>query len=64
MTKLEILSKLSTLISIMKDTSNTFVTRELEYITEELIRQWNESDVYYEEMRQELNYKQRNSKDV
>ena len=64
MTKLEIINKLSTCISIMKDTSNTFVTRELEYITEELIRQWNESDVYYEEMRQELNYKQRNSKDV
>ena len=63
MTKLEILNKLSTCISIMQDTSNTFVTRELEYITEELIRQWNESDVYYEEMRQELNYEQRNSKD-
>ena len=63
MTKLEIINRLSTCISIMKDTSNTFVTRELEYITEELVKQWNESDVYYEEMRQELKYEQRNSKE-
>ena len=63
MSKTEIINRLSTCISIMQDTDNTFVTRELEYIAEELVKQWNESDVYFEQIRQELNYEQRNSKE-
>jgi hypothetical protein len=59
MTKIEILNRISTCISIMQNTDNTFVTRELETISEELIRQWNESDLYFEQIRQELNYEQR-----
>ena len=56
MTKVEIINRLSTCISVIQDTDNTFVTRELEYISEELVRQWNESELYYEQIRQELNY--------
>tara|TARA_R110000823_G_scaffold3614_2_gene13714 strand:+ start:1135 stop:1314 length:180 start_codon:yes stop_codon:yes gene_type:complete len=58
------LNKLSTCISIMQDTDNTYVTRLLEEIGEELVKQWNESDMYLDQIRQELNYEQRNNKEI
>ena len=64
MTKIEIINKLEVCISIMKDTENTFVTRQLEEIAKDLVKQWNESDWYLEEIRQELNYEQRNHKEI
>ena len=64
MTKIEIINKLEVCISIMKDTENTFVTRQLEEISKDLVKQWNESDWYLEEIRQELNYEQRNHKEI
>ena len=63
MTKAEVINRINICISIMQDTDNTFVTRELEYIAEELVKQWNESDVYFDQIRQELNYEQRNRKE-
>ena len=41
------LNKLEVCISIIKETENTFVRRTLEEVAEELVKQWNESDVYY-----------------
>ena len=64
MSKTEMLNKLSTCISIMQDTDNTYVTRLLEEIGEELVKQWNESDMYLDQIRQELNYEQRNNKEI
>ena len=63
MTKIEMLNKLEVCISIIKETENTFVKRTLEEVAEELVKQWSQSEVYYEEIRQELNYEQRNSKE-
>ena len=63
MSKTEMLNKLSTCISIMQDTDNTYVTRQLEEIAEELVKQWNESDMYLDQIRQEIGYEQRNDKD-
>ena len=63
MSKTEMLNKLSTCISIMQDTDNTYVTRLLEEIGEELVKQWNESDMYLDQIRQEIGYEQRNDKD-
>ena len=63
MSKTEMLNKLSTCISIMQDTDNTYVTRLLEEIAEELVKQWNESDMYLDQIRQEIGYEQRNDKD-
>ena len=63
MSKTEMLNKLSTCISIMQDTDNTYVTRLLEEIGEELIKQWNESDMYLDQIRQEICYEQRNNKE-
>ena len=64
MSKTEMLNKLSACISIMQDTDNTYVTRLLEEIGEELVKQWNESDMYLDQVRQELNYEQRNNKEI
>jgi hypothetical protein len=55
MKKTEILNRLEICIAVMKDTENTFVTRELKEIREELVKQWNESDMYYEEIKQVIN---------
>jgi hypothetical protein len=63
MSKTEMLNKLSTCISIMQDTDNTYVTRLLEEIGEELVKQWNESDMYLDQIRQEIGYEQRNNRD-
>jgi hypothetical protein len=63
MSKTEMLNKLSSCISIMQDTDNTYVTRQLEEIAEELVKQWNESDMYLDQIRQEIGYEQRNDKD-
>jgi hypothetical protein len=64
MSKTEMLNKLSTCISIMQDTDNTYVTRLLEEIGEELVKQWNESDMYLDQIRQEIGYEQRNNKEI
>jgi hypothetical protein len=63
MSKTEMLNKLSACISIMQDTDNTYVTRLLEEIAEELVKQWNESDMYLDQIRQEIGYEQRNDRD-
>jgi hypothetical protein len=55
MSKTKILNRIEICIGVMKDTENTFVTRELKEIREELVRQWNESDLYYEEIKQVIN---------
>ena len=59
MTKIEMLNKLQMCISIMQDTDDTYVTRTLEAIAESLVKEWSESDMYFEQIRQELNYEQR-----
>jgi hypothetical protein len=64
MTKIEMINGLSNCISIMQDTDNTYVTRTLESIAESLVKEWSESDMYFEQIRQELNYEQRNNKEI
>jgi hypothetical protein len=59
MTKIEMINALSNCISIMQDTDNTYVTRTLEAIAESLVKEWSESDMYFEQIREELNYEQR-----
>jgi len=55
MTKVEIIKALSNCISIMQDTDNVYVIRTLETIAESLVKEWNESDIYYEEIKQAIN---------
>jgi len=55
MTKIEMINGLTNCISIMQDTDNIYVTRTLETIAESLVKEWNESDIYYEEIKQAIN---------
>jgi len=56
MDKLQILFKLETCISIIKETDNVYVRKQLEEIAEALVKDWNESDAYAEQIREVLNY--------
>ena len=56
MDKQEILAKLEICISILENTDNLYVRKQLEYIAESLVKDWNESDAYAQEIREVLNY--------
>ena len=56
MDKLQILFKLETCISILENTDNVYVRKQLELIAEALVKDWNESDDYAQQIRDVLNY--------
>ena len=56
MDKLQILFKLETCISIIKETDNVYVRKQLELIAEALVKDWNESEAYAQQIRDVLNY--------
>jgi hypothetical protein len=56
MDKQEILAKLEICISILETTDNLYVRKQLEYIAEALVKDWNQSDIYAQEIREVLNY--------
>jgi hypothetical protein len=56
MDKQEILAKLEICISILETTDNLYVRKQLEYIAKSLVKDWNESDIYAQEIREVLNY--------
>ena len=58
MDKQEILAKLEICISILETTNNLYVRKQLEYIAESLVKDWNQSDAYAQEIREVLNYDQ------
>lgn len=56
MDKQEILAKLEICISILENTDNLYVRKQLEHIAEALVKDWNQSDAYAQEIREVLNY--------
>ena len=56
MDKQEILAKLEICISILETTDNLYVRKQLELIAEALVKDWNESDDYAQQIRDVLNY--------
>ena len=56
MDKLQILFKLETCIEVMKTTDNVYVRKQLEEIANALVKDWNESDAYVQQIREVLNY--------
>jgi len=56
MDKLQILLKLETCISIIKETDNVYVRKSLEEIAEALVEQWNTEDIYMQEIKNVLGY--------
>ena len=55
MDKLQILFKLETCISILENTDNVYVRKQLELIAEALVKDWNESEAYAQQIREVLN---------
>jgi hypothetical protein len=56
MDKQEILAKLEICISILENTDNLYVRKQLEYICDALVKDWNQSEAYAQEIREVLNY--------
>ena len=56
MNKTEILIKLENIIWLMNEIENTYVRNELQLVADALAKEWQESDAYYEEIKQILNY--------
>lgn len=56
MNKQQIIEKLETCISILSNTDNVYVTKQLESVAKALIEEWNEIDGYMQEIIQVLNY--------
>lgn len=54
--KTEIISELDTLIQLTKDLDNVYIKNRLNYIKKLLLTEWNETDLYYEEIKKALNY--------
>jgi hypothetical protein len=56
MKKQEIIETLSNCISIVELSENVYVKNKLTKVAEALIKEWNESDIYSEQIREVLNY--------
>ena len=56
MNKTEILNKLESIIWLMNEIENTYVRNELQLIADALVKDWQDSDAYCEEIKQVLNY--------
>ena len=56
MDKQEILAKLEMCIYILETTDNLYVRKQLQQISDALVKDWNQSDAYAQEIRQVLNY--------
>jgi len=56
MDKQEILAKLEICISILENTDNVYMRKQLENIAEALVKEWNESDYYSQQIKEVLRY--------
>jgi hypothetical protein len=54
--KTDVINKLDDLIQLSKDLDNTYFKNRLNEIKKDLLEEWNESDLYYEEIKRALNY--------
>ena len=53
--KTEIINELDSLIQLSKDLDNAYMKNKLRDIKKLLLNEWNESDLYYEQIREVLN---------
>ena len=53
--KTEIISEIDELIDVAKQTDNSYFKNKLNSIKRKLLEEWNDSDLYYEQLKQELN---------
>ena len=53
--KTEIISEIDELINVAKQTDNSYFKNKLNSIKRKLLEEWNDSDLYYEQLKQDLN---------
>lgn len=56
--KTDIINKIDDLIQLSKDLDNMYFKNKLKEIKKDLLEEWNESDLYYEEIKRALNYEE------
>lgn len=52
--KTQVLNELDSLIQLSKDLDNIYIQNRLRYVKKLLMTEWNESDLYYEQIKQVL----------
>ena len=56
--KTEIINELDNLMQLSKDLENTYMKNRLNYIKKMLMEEWNQTDFYYEQIKQALRYEE------
>jgi hypothetical protein len=52
--KAQVINELDSLIQLTKDLENVYIKNRLRYIKKLLLTDWNESDLYYQQIREVL----------
>jgi len=52
--KAEVINELDSLIQLTKDLENVYIQNRLRYVKKLLLTDWNESDLYYQQIREVL----------
>jgi hypothetical protein len=52
--KAQVINELDSLIQLSKDLENVYIQNKLRYIKKLLLTDWNESDLYYQQIREVL----------
>jgi hypothetical protein len=52
--KAQVISELDSLIQLTKDLENVYIQNRLRYVKKLLLTDWNESDLYYQQIREVL----------
>jgi hypothetical protein len=52
--KAQVINELDSLIQLTKDLENVYIQNRLRYIKKLLLTDWNESDLYYQKIREVL----------
>jgi hypothetical protein len=52
--KAQVISELDSLIQLSKDLENVYIQNRLRYVKKLLLTDWNESDLYYQQIREVL----------
>jgi hypothetical protein len=52
--KAQVINELDSLIQLSKDLENVYIQNRLRYVKKLLLTDWNESDLYYQQIREVL----------
>ena len=56
--KAQVISELDSLIQLTKDLENVYIQNRLRYVKKLLLTEWNESDLYFQQIREVLREEQ------